>query len=655
MSDVASVQTPDKTKEGQTAYLTRYLQQCWQEADDATKKRQAVWSELWEIYQCRQDYSKKASWQSKIVAPKVWMAVEKSSAEVRRALMQTQKLFKLDLDDSDERGKMSQIRAAMMMRPTPQDQMMLMRLDQAQQASTQPEEQELYAQQAQQLQGEIANYLGRCSKALQEMERNIKLQEIQMGLDESRFISALKRTNLAQVYSEMCKSAFLLGLGVHKIGWTWKLKQAVCKHIDVFNIALSPDWEPSQQGRPEYIIERSVMKLARLHEMAEEVNKNSGQTIYDLEVIKQVQSDYTSPDQDKQDKRRGISSYLRKTKQVELKHFWGDVPREDSTGYDVRKRYVVMVNDKDIIRNGQNPFDHGLDPYILTIPLVFPHRGHSGVGLVEYMVKLNYAYNNLLNIYLDNLNFTVNRQYQVDVNLLADPRTMTAVYPGKIWELKPGAGQTQPAIRGLEMGQVGGEAIKALEVIDHDIGESSGVTEYMQGVPGERDKTLGEIQLGLAQSKGLFDVVGKEMEQYSLKPTLERMYDLYVQFAGYTPRKDKYHITVGGLSVLLDIKQLTESLSNVLSMCFKFPPLAERTDIDDLWQKLLSVHNLSDAYQEPQEAKDNLSQGQKEAILSKADQDGKALAQKMLAQQQGGGAPTQPQPQQQPQPSGITT
>jgi len=53
------------------------------------------------------------------------------------------------------------------------------------------------------------------------------------------------------------------------------------------------------------------------------------------------------------------------------------------------------------------------------------------------------------------------------------------------------------------------------------------------------------------------------------------------------------------------------------------PPLAQRTDIDDLWKKYLSIHNLSDAYREPQEAEEQITEEQMAAIQEKAAADAK--------------------------------
>ena len=81
---------------------------------------------------------------------------------------------------------------------------------------------------------------------------------------------------------------------------------------------------------------------------------------------------------------------------------------------EIKKNQVLMIaNDKYIIRKMvDNPFNHGKPPYVLSYAMVYPHRGMSGVSLVEPSAKLQYTYNNILNLYMDNLNLSLdNKMY----------------------------------------------------------------------------------------------------------------------------------------------------------------------------------------------------------------------------------------------------
>jgi hypothetical protein len=83
-----------------------YIIQCKKESTEASSDRRKAWKELWSLFQGRQDYRNKQTWQAKAFVPKIWNKIEKASAEVKRALLQIDKLFKMVVDDdADEQQK----------------------------------------------------------------------------------------------------------------------------------------------------------------------------------------------------------------------------------------------------------------------------------------------------------------------------------------------------------------------------------------------------------------------------------------------------------------------------------------------------------------------------------------------------------------------
>jgi hypothetical protein len=576
--------------------LVDYVTACWRDAEDATRQRRAQWRELWDAYQGRQNTRGKADWQSKLFVPKVWMAVEKASAEIRRAMLQTQKLFKLELDDSAEKAQLSTFRRAF-----------ANATDAARMANIQQQ--------------------------IRDVKRSLEDQLAGVDLDDARFKSDLTLTNLAKVYSEMSKVAFLLGIGNVKVGWNFAAKRVLFRDVDPFNLAVCPDWEPSGDEPPAWIIERIVMRLPDLYEAAKGRNDRSGEQVYDVAALDQVGSDYVAEDQDEQDRRRGIGFRTPPAGRVELLMFWGNLPSEDFKGYDARNILAVVGNRRHRLRRSANPFDHGKAPYILTMPLTFPFRGHSGSSLVEPIVRINYTYNNILNLFVDGLNFTINKQYQLDPNKLRDPRQMNTVYPGKIWKVNTGS-DNRAVLQEVPMGVMGPDALRALEILSKDAQESTGVTEFLQGMPGRQVKTLGEIQIKTQESRGLFDVTARDMEQFSLQPMLEMAYDVLVQMSGYPERQGRYHVNANGLSALVGQAQLLESIGSILMVALKSPALGRMTKIADLYQRFLSIHNLSDCYQEPPEAAtEALTPEQQNAMATKAERDAKATVAGMTPEQ----------------------
>jgi hypothetical protein len=602
-----------KSQKAQDEYLRDHVMACWQDAEQATEARRTKWNELWRAFKRQQDTSGKRSWQSQVYVPKVWMHVKRATAEIRRAMLKTGKLFKFELDDATERARMARL-------------------------------QEIFRR------SRDANEMGACKEAEAQLDRDLKQQQATMDLDERRFKSDLQRTNLARVYSETAEVAFLLGVGVTKLGWNRRENRTAYKNVDPFNYGVAPDWEPTSDEPPEYQIERDIQRLARFRSMAEQANADSGEAKpWNIAALKQIEHDYLSGAAEQQDERRGISRHLRDGKKLEALHWWGDVPKEDHSGYQRTNRYVVIANGRHVVRNAPNPFAHAHAPYILTMPLAFPFRGHSGDSLVEPIVPLSYSYNQLFNLFLDNLNFTVNKMFQIDPNLLATPQGMTAVYPGKIWRIKPGLNNAAQAVRDIPVAAVGGDALRALELMAKEMQEGDSVTEFLAGMPGSKAKTATEIETKTMESRGLFDVIARELEQFSLCPILEMSYDLYEQFAGYTPRQDKYHILVDGVSLLMQAKAMGEAIAAILGMVFKFGQvLVPLTDVPHLWRSFLSVHNLTDAYREPQDQRLQPTFQQKQDIAGQAEADARRLVAGMTPEQReqlmqgAGGAPGAP-------------
>lgn len=560
-------------------YYVKYVEKCWQEGQDAAKPRKKVWDELWQLYQNKQDWSNKQGWQSKAFIPKTFMQVEKASGEVKKAVIQTRKLFKLELDDYEDRQALAGL----------EEQLRL---------------------------NQNADEMGELKLAIEEVKTTIDLRKNRMMIAEKGFKRSLRRTNLTNIYSEMVKVAFLLGLGVPKVLWDEKNKRTKYENIDIANLSICPDYMPFQEERPGYIVERKEMNLAQF---LKRVKKEP--SVWKAKEVKKIEDEAPIDDRMKQRARRGLGTYTPVSKKVELKEFWGDVISED--GKDIEENLLIVVaNKKYLVRKQENPFRHKKPPYVLTMPLVYPHRGTDGTSLIAPQVKLQYLLNNIVNLYVDNLNFSINKVYEANPTDFMEPQALTAIYPGKV--LKKNVSGQGPSLVEIPTTPVGRDALAAIDLIDRFQQEGSNVTEFVSGMPGKKSKTLGEVQLKTAQSRGLFDVIARDLEENSLRPLLEMSYDLYVQFSDYESREENYIFSVGGLSLMIMQKELTDKVGEVLAMALQSPVLDKMTDTADLWKKFLSIYNLSDVYVEPETMTEKIMPEQQMAITQKAEADAKS-------------------------------
>jgi hypothetical protein len=572
-------------------YYVEYVLDRQKESDDAAKPLREQWKELWQLYQNKQDWSNKASWQSKCFIPKIFMIVEAISAEIKKAVIHPKKLFKFELDDRQEQEAISQLNEQIIELEGPDPG--------------------------------AANMMGELKTQIQKIEDRIEIRRKRMVQREKAFKQELLNSNLANVYALMIKVALLLGIGVPKVLWDSRKKRAKFENVDVFNVSIDPSYMPFQEDRPGYLIERQVLDLARLRKLARAKGSK-----YKKTEVKKIEDDAKKLEkQSEEQTRRGQGQHNRAKRTVELLQYWGDVIDKDDEKIE-ENMLLVVANGKYLIRKQKNPFKHELPPYIPTMPIPYPHRGQAGISLVQPMAKLQYAYNNIINMWLDNLNFTVNKAFTYDPNKLQDPKAMTAIYPGK---KIPVNGEN--AVNEIQVTPLKRDSFMVLSQIDREIQEGTRVTESVSGMGSKKKKTLGEIELNTAQSKGLFEVIGRDIEQNSLKQVLEMAYDLYSQFQRWEKREGNYNFIVGGLSLIITQQQLTERVGQALTMSLQSPQLAQITDIKDLWLRFLSVFNLQDAYEEPDTHGQNLRPDQVQAIQNKADQDAKQTVARMSPQQ----------------------
>jgi len=327
------------------------------------------------------------------------------------------------------------------------------------------------------------------------------------------------------------------------------------------------------------------------------VEKNKD--VYIKEAVDKLETAYAAKQELKtrERTRRGLSDYSAQDKKVEILEFWGDIISKDGK-HVLRDQLLMVANESELIRHHENPFEDKLPPYRLTIPIVYPHRGIAGTSLVEGAVPLQYTLNNLLNLYMDNLNFTVNRMFEVQKTGLVDQQKARRVYPGKIF-LKS---TDQRVVQEISVTPVGPEVINAIKVVDSELRQATAVTEYVEALPSKHKQTLGEIEKKTSEAHSFFDVIARRLERNSIGPLIEDTYNLLVQFSdALKGLEGKYIFKVGGLTLLLAEEKLKSNMNIILGAVLKAPVLAEITDVPGLWKRILTQMNLQDVFQEPEE------------------------------------------------------
>ena len=202
---------------------------------------------------------------------------------------------------------------------------------------------------------------------------------------QEKFGDDMDDSNFADTYGEDIKTAFLLGLGAVKCYWDKGMK---FDSIEPENFFIDPAYKPSQYNPPKYVIERKKMDLGAFKRMAKAINKKAKKEVYDMDVINDIEDDFRDT-QAKYDEleRKGLSQHTEVDKKVEIYEYWGDIIDDDNETIEENK-FVVMVNQKYIVRDQKNPFQHKRPPYVPTVPVIYPHRGVAGISLVEPIAPL---------------------------------------------------------------------------------------------------------------------------------------------------------------------------------------------------------------------------------------------------------------------------
>jgi hypothetical protein len=209
---------------------------------------------------------------------------------------------------------------------------------------------------------------------------------------------------------------------------------------------------------------------------------------------------------------------------------------------------------------------------------------------------MQYAYNNVLNLAVDNLNFSVNKMFEYQPSALVNPRSLTRLYPGKLIAKH----NSSQAVSEVRVSGVGQDSFVSLGLLESEIEKGTAVTEFLMGTSGT-SKTATEAELKTAQAQGIFDTMARGIETHSLAPMIEMSYELLTQFGQIpTELRGRYKFEVGGLSLLLVRREQTERVQAVLGMSLQSQTLASMTNIPELYEKYLNLLNLEDVFQEQQ-------------------------------------------------------
>ncbi len=341
--------------------------------------------------------------------------------------------------------------------------------------------------------------------------------------------------HLPTTFADASEMGFTLGISMGtKILWRRDdngVYRLVLDNIDPRNLYDDPDRKPRKPQSGLFLVHEEWRDLHDLYTDAE-------RGLYDQEQISLVRTGRDYKDaagysmEDREDERRRKGQLVHRNryrKSVCVRELWGGILDDNGQLIMPNARYTI-ANGVVIKRPKKVPFPRLRWPIMQHAPI--PHvLRFSGYGLWEGVMAMWKFQNNVLNLFGDNENWRIHNMFELDPSKLEDMNDREA-YPGKFWIRKKNAGEG-PAVTPLMKGENNIQDVQFIwELATRSWDEGSFVTEPLKGAQPDQDRTLGELQMKFSQSMGVFDSIGKDVEQgavqvlWAIKEVLTTFWDM---------------------------------------------------------------------------------------------------------------------------------
>lgn len=329
-----------------------------------------------------------------------------------------------------------------------------------------------------------------------------------------RYWLATKDAHMPSIFADAAEMGFVTGtsMGV-KVLWrpdqngVFRLQ---LDNIGPWNLFADPDRLPRKPQSGLYMIHQEYVPMDELYAMEE-------QGYY--ENVDQVGSGkhytdaagYTIEDHEESQRRKGQRLHrMRYRKYALVNEFWGGVLNEGGRLVLPNTRYTI-ANGVVIRRPKRVPFPRLRWPIMQWAPI--PHLlRFDGIGLFEGVMSLWHFQNNLLNIYGDNESWRTQAMYELEPSMLEDPHDRE-IYPGKVWQRKRGADARRAALTPVDKPPSNLQDTQFMwELAQRQWEEGSFVTDPLKGISSQQEQTLGQSEMKLTASQGVFDSIGQDCE-----------------------------------------------------------------------------------------------------------------------------------------------
>lgn len=431
-------------------HLVNYAMESVREAHESTRVRRDRWDRLWEAHENElKEYAAKEDWQNAIVLNKPFTTTVQGKAIVRRAIMERPDYINIDPPIAGN------------------------------------------------------------------PEKELKAKFWRKAL---KYWCGTRDAHMPTVFADAAGMSFVVGVS-NGIKILWRpddngVYRLYFESISPWNLFYDPDRKPRKPQEGLYCIHQEWVPLYKIYQMAE-------QGFYEAEQVGLISegtdqrdaAGYGMEDREQERRRKGqLLHRNRYRKDALVTEVWGGILDEGG--------HLIMPNARYTIANGivikhpkKVPFPRLRWPIMQFSALPHPLR-FDGYGLWEGVMAIWKFQNNVLNLFGDNESFRINNMFEIDKSKLEDTQDLE-VFPGKNFvRAKNAPADAHPAVRPILKGDSNIQDVQFIwDLATRSWEEGSFVTQSLKGIQPEQQRTLGELQMNRESSLGVFDSIGKDIEQ----------------------------------------------------------------------------------------------------------------------------------------------
>ena len=270
------------------------------------------------------------------------------------------------------------------------------------------------------------------------------------------------------------------------------------------------------------------------------------------QVLKQgtKENKVTSDDENHRKDFKGDTGKVRQ--RVELWEYWGDIIDPKTQRILARNQHIIIANGQFVIKLQENRLWDKKPPYIFFSPLIVAGR-FPGAGILEMNVEVKKAIDRIAQMWEDHLHFSVIPMWEADMSTLENPEDVgSGVYPGKIFRKKMGSAGLQ-TFRPLDIRPLTGESFNTVLAFDKEYQRGTFITEQTQGlIDAKGETTATEVQQTAIASTLILSDIAAHLELQLLSPLGEMIWDRLFQFLDITSMPN-WGMLIGPQGQLLDM------------------------------------------------------------------------------------------------------